>query len=307
MTDPEQIKEPGGNTMVEGGALREVSICLPAYNEARAISGVLEKLRENFPEAEIIVVDDGSADGTGEKARAVAGVRVLAHDRNSGYGASLKTAMRSATRKVIAWYDADGQHRPEDLAAVVTPVLKDEKDTVIGVRGADSHRQTARLPGKMLLKRVAELVARAPVPDLNSGLRAFRRDVILRYLHLLPDGFSASSTSTLLMMKRRYRIGYCPIKVRERIGQSTVKMLRDGGRTIKLLLRILMLFDAFLFFSLMSGVQLLAGAAYSAWAIHRSGIGLPVLGAVVLISGILTFFMGLLCDQVAALRLERLE
>jgi len=299
MTEPEQA--------AVRPSYSNVSICLPAYNEARAIAGVLEKLRNAFPEMEIIVVDDGSIDGTGEKARSINGVRVLSHERNSGYGAALKTAMRSATREVVAWYDADGQHCPEDLAAVIAPVLNDENDAVIGVRGSGSHRQISRMPGKLILKRVAELVAREPIPDLNSGLRAFRRDVILRYLHLLPNAFSASSTSTLLMMKRGYRIGYVPIQVRERIGQSTVKMLRDGGRTIHLMLRILMLFDAFLFFSLMAGGQFLVGLAYSAWAINRSGIGLPVLGAVVLISGILTFFMGLLCDQVAALRLERLE
>ena len=307
MTDP--AKAEMGKTAAAGdeSPYAGVSICVPAYNEAEAIAGVLEKLRAAFPGAEIIVVDDGSTDGTGEKARAAAGVRVLAHDRNSGYGASLKTAMRAATRTCVVWYDADGQHRPEDLAAVVAPVLADEKDAVIGVRGADSHRQTARLPGKMVLKWVAQMVARAPIPDLNSGLRAFRRDVILRYCHLLPDAFSASSTSTLLMMKRGYRIGYVPILVGERIGKSTVKMLRDGGRTIHLMLRILMLFDAFAFFCAMAGVQLLTGVVYSAWIIGIAGRGLPVLGAVMLISGILTFFMGLLCDQVSALRLERLE
>jgi len=284
-----------------------LTICIPAYEEEEAIADTLIGLRELFPEAEIIVVDDGSTDKTAAAARAVEGVIVLSHGRNVGYGGALKTAMRSSTRPVIAWCDSDGQHQPEDLVKVVQPVLAGEKDAVIGVRSSGSDVRRDRLVGKGILKMVATMVARDRIPDLNSGLRCFRGDVIFRYLHLLPEGFSASSTTTLLLMKRGYRLGYEEITTQQRTGTSSVRMLRDGWRTIHLLVRILILFDAFAFFAFLSAVQIIAALIYGGFTAFTVGLGFPVLAAVVLISGILTFFMGLICDQITAMRLERLE
>lgn len=131
--------------------------------------------------------------------------------------------------------------------------------------------------------------------------------MILRYLHLLPDGFSASSTSTLLLMKRGYRIGYEPITTRRRRGVSSVRIFRDGWRTMHLLMRILVLFDAFAFFSLLAGLQIALALGYGFLVALVRGQGFPVLAGAVLICGLLTFFMGLLCDQIVALRIERLE
>ena len=284
-----------------------LTICIPAFNEAQAMSRTLCALRMILPDAEIIVVDDGSSDGTSERAREVPGVIVIVHERNRGYGAAIKTAIRHSTRPVVAWYDADGQHRPEDLLGVVEPVLSGKADAVIGVRGRGSHVRRDRLPGKALLTIVAEAVVHAYVPDLNSGLRCFRREVIMRYLHLLPDGFSASSTSTVIMMKRGYRLGHVGITTAARTGVSSVRMLRDGFRTIHLLLRLLVLFDAFKFFSMLGGLQVATGLIYGLTVAWMMGLGFPVLGAVVILSGIMTFLMGLLCDQIVALRLERME
>lgn len=284
-----------------------LTICVPAYNEEEAISATLVGLRESFPEAEIIVVDDGSTDKTALVAQEIKSIMALSHGRNIGYGAALKTAMRNSSRPVIAWCDSDGQHQPEDLLKVIQPVLTGEKDAVIGVRGSGSAVRRDRLIGKGILKIVATLVARNPIPDLNSGLRCFRREVIFRYLHLLPDGFSASSTTTLILMKRGYRIGYEEITTRPRAGTSSVKMLRDGWRTIHLLLRMLILFDAFAFFAFLSAIQITGALIYGVTLALTLGLGFPVLAAAVLLSGILTFFMGLICDQITAMRLERLE
>ena len=258
-------------------------------------------------ESEIIVVDDGSVDKTRKVAASVSGVTVLFHERNMGYVAALKTAMRNASRKMVLWYDADGQHRVEDVKRIVQPVLSGEKDVVIGVRKYNLLENPDRVPGKLILKIVAELIAREKVPDLNSGFRCFRSDVIKKYLHLLPDGFSASTTSTLLMMKRGYRVGYEEIVTRKRIGKSTVKIFSDGIKTLHLMLRILILFEAFGFFTFLSSLQVIPGIIYGfyiAFTVHQ---GFPTFASMVIISGIFTFFMGILCDQITELRKEKFE
>jgi glycosyltransferase involved in cell wall biosynthesis len=285
----------------------DLTICIPAYNESSTIGKTLEALWKTFPRAEIIVVDDGSEDQTGEIAQKVPGTQVLFHKRNIGYGAALKTAMREASRGVIAWLDCDDQHSPEDLARVVRPVLAGEKDAVIGVRGTDSDICRGHAPGKWVLNSLAEIVTRESIPDLNSGMRCFRRELIQRYQHLLPDGFSASATSTLLMMKRGYRLGYEKISTKKRVGTSKVKILRDGWRTIHLLIRILILFDAFSFFSIFAALQTSIGFIYGVVKTYMHKQGFPVFASVVVISGILTFFMGLICDQIVAMRIERFE
>lgn len=284
-----------------------LTICIPAYNEESGIVEMLEQLRHDIPDAEIIVVDDGSTDSTAERAQTVEGVKVISHERNLGYGAALKTAMRYATKPVIAWYDSDGQHNPEDLKRVVAPVLAGEMDAVIGDRCSESDIRPERIPGKWILHKLAEFIARRRIPDVNSGMRCFRSDVVLRYLHLLPDGFSASTTTTMILIKRLYRLGYVSITTEPRIGVSTVSMLRDGLRTIHFLIRILILFEAFKFFALLAAFQLVVGFSYGFIMAILLGLGFPVLAAVICLSGIITFLMGLLCDQIVAMRLERLE
>jgi len=285
----------------------DLSICVPAYNEEEGVVKTLKRLKRNFPQSEIVFVDDGSTDNTLAEARMVDGVKILSHDRNTGYGAAIKTAMRNSTRNVIAWYDADGQHRAQDLQKVVQPVIDGDQDAVIGARTRTSAITRNRLPGKWILRFIAELIARHNIPDLNSGLRCFRREVIMRYLHLLPDGFSASTTSTILMMKRGYRITYEDIIAVARKGSSSVRIVRDGLKAIQLMLRLLILFEAFGFFTLLSMLQIIPGLIYGIVVAVRQRQGFPVLAATVIIAGVLTFFMGLLCDQVVALRKERFE
>lgn len=286
---------------------KRLSICVPAFNEEEGIGESLTTLTRVFPDAEIIVVDDGSIDETGRIAAEVAGVTVIRHERNRGYGSSLKTAMRHSRRDVVAWFDADGQHAPDDLRRVVERVLNGEKDVVIGVRLKHSRDAFPHRLGKRMLKAVAELIVRERVPDLNSGLRCFQRDVIRRYIHLLPDGFSASSTSTLLMMKRGYRLGYEPIDSSPRVGQSTVRPIRDGWRTLHVLVRMLVLFEVFGFFTVLSLVQIVPATVYGVWIALRNREGFPILASTVIISGLLTFFMGLLGDQITELRKEKFE
>lgn len=285
----------------------KLAVVIPAYNEEQGIRATLEALRAALPAAQIIVVNDGSSDCTGERARQVAGVIVVSHARNQGYGAALKTGIRHTRREFIAWYDADGQHRPEDLARVAAPVLAGEQDVVIGARGHDSAVQRERVAGKAILRFVAQAISRERIQDLNSGLRCFRRGALLPYLHLLPDGFSASSTSTLLVLKRGFRVGYERIVARERVGHSTVKIVRDGLRTLHLIVRIIVLFEAFRVFAALGLMLLVPGLVYGVAIAFSRGDGFPTLAGTAVISGMLTLFMGILADQIVEMRKERWE
>lgn len=287
--------------------MKQLSICIPAYNEEKAIGNTLRELVNSFPEAEIIVVDDCSNDKTGEIVKSFHGIKVLSHKSNKGYGASLKTAMRNSTGEVVAWYDADGQHRTGDLKKVVQPVLDGENEVVIGIRDKDSDKQMDRIPGKLILKWISEIIVREKVPDLNSGLRCFKREIIKKYLHLLPDGFSASSTSTILMMKRGYNLGYQKIVAGNREGNSTVKIIKDGWSTIKLLINMLILFEAFGCFTILSFLQIIPGIIYGFYTAFLYKKGFPTLASTVIISGVFTFFMGIITDQITSLRKEKFE
>ena len=285
----------------------KLTICVPVYNEAKAITGVLQDVRARFSEAQIIVVDDGSTDGTQELLKSVAGIRVIQHERNRGYGAAIKSALRQASGDYFAWFDGDGQHRVEDLEKVITTLVENDFDACIGMRGGDSDFVWNRIAGKWLLRFAAEWIAGQSIPDLNSGLRCFRSSVLKRYVHLLPDGFSASTTSTMLMIKRQYRLKWVPITTRKRTGQSSVRIIRDGFQGLALLIRIFVLFESFRFFFVLSAIQIIPAGIYGTWRAITYRLGFPTFAAMVMISGILTFFIGIVCDQITALRKERFE
>lgn len=284
-----------------------ISVIIPAYNEEEGIGETVRRLKAAYPEVEILVVDDGSSDATVARAMETPGVQIVSHPRNRGYGAALKTGIRRCKGTYVAWYDADGQHRPEDLRRVVLPVLEGRHDLVIGVRGRDSASQADRVVGKLILKWVAEGLSGERIPDLNSGLRCFRREMLIRYLHLLPDGFSASTTSTLLAIKRGYRVGHEPIRTLDRVGDSTVKVLNDGLSTLRLILRLIVLFEAFKVFGILGISLIVPGFVYGLAVALLYGRGVPTLAGTAVLAGLLTLFIGIVADQVAELRKERFE
>jgi len=162
---------------------KHVSIIIPAFNEEEAIGSVVEGLVAAFPQSEIIVVNDCSTDRTGEIAEN-AGARVIHQPRNSGYGASLRRGTEAAEREYVLFCDADGQHTMEDVGRIIESI--GDEDMVVGTRGQDSHVQMSRRPGKFVLRRFANYLAGEEIPDLNSGLRAIRRELLLKYMHLMP-------------------------------------------------------------------------------------------------------------------------
>ncbi|HVZ32379.1 MAG TPA: glycosyltransferase family 2 protein [Polyangiaceae bacterium] len=284
-----------------------ISIVIPAHNEEGAIGNVLLALCEHTPAGvdEIIVVDDGSTDRTGEIAEA-AGVRVIRQPSNRGYGAALNAGIRAASGEYILTLDADGQHRIEDVLKLCAAVCGDQPaDCVIGHRTKLVHSPLWRMPGKWFLTRLARLLTRKEILDLNSGLRAMRRDVIVRYMHLCPSGFSFSTTSTFALASRGYRIEFVPIQVERRIGKSSVSVA-TGFQTILLILRLASLFNPLRVFLPLSFFFIVGG---SLWTIPYllDGQGITVAAMLAVLTGVTLFGLGLICDQVAQLRLERFE
>lgn len=284
-----------------------LSVIVPVYNEKTAIRSTIEELKSACPEVEIVLIDDGSDDGTADEISTIDDITIVTHDRNRGYGAALKSGMRRATRKYIAWYDGDGQHRPEDLIAVATPVIAGSHDTIIGARTGGSAQKLDRVVGKTVLTRVAEFLTGQRIPDLNSGLRCFPFDLIRRYVHLLPDGFSASTTSTLCLIERGHRVGFQPITTRVRTGTSKIRIVADGLATARLIFRLVVLFNALKVFAMLGAGLIIPGLIYGTSIAIQRGEGFPTLAGIAIIAGLLTMFIGVVADQVTELRKERFE
>jgi glycosyltransferase involved in cell wall biosynthesis len=282
-----------------------LTIIIPAYNEASALAGVLQSLQSagalDDGHAKIIVVDDGSSDETAAVADQH-GATVVRHARNLGYGAALKTGIKRAETPFVATMDADGQHTVEALASLWA--RRDDADMVVGARSG-LHAPLWRMPGKWCLGAMARYLSRQSIPDLNSGLRVYRREVLNRYLHLCPSGFSLTTTITLALLSRGWRVVYVPITVRPRTGRSTVTIV-TGLETIILILRIVSLFNPLRVFvpaaALTAGVGILWGVP-----IALAGRGISVGSMLAIVTAVILFALGLICDQISQLRMERFE
>jgi glycosyltransferase involved in cell wall biosynthesis len=281
-----------------------LTVIIPALNEGGHLGGVLDELNHECADflTMIVVIDDGSRDDTARVARD-RGAEVIRHPANLGYGASLKSGLRYAQTGFVATFDADGQHRAADLRRLWD--ARADAAMIIGARQKLIHSPLWRMPGKWLLGAVASYLVRRRIPDLNSGLRLLTRDVALRYAHLCPRGFSMSTTLTMAVMSRGWPVHFVPIEVRPRQGHSTVTV-STGLETLVLLLRIICLFNPLRLFVPASAVVAVAGVAWGIpYAIDGRGISVGAMLAIV--TATLLFSLGLICDQVSQLRLERHE
>ncbi|MCJ7691883.1 MAG: glycosyltransferase family 2 protein [Sedimentisphaerales bacterium] len=287
--------------MIEG---RKISVIMPAYNEAAVIGDVLDKL---LPMAqsngwEVLVVDDGSEDGTG-KIATEHGAKVLTHPYNRGYGASLKTGLHSCCGEIVVIMDSDGQHDENDIPRLLGEI--EDYDMVVGERTKGSHNDWLRKPGKWVLGKTANMLSGLKIPDLNSGLRAYKKDLLLKLIHLMPDGFSFSTTSTVAYSSMNFRIKYIPIKVKARVGTSTVRQFRHGFETILLMLRLIVLFNPLKVFLPMSVAMLLMGVIYQFYIIYKEGLHIRGGTIVALTAGVQCFLFGLMIDQISSIRREK--
>jgi len=281
----------------------DLSVVIPAFNEAQGIIVTLAALKAAFPTAEIIVVDDGSTDATAANAKYSEGVIVLSHRFNRGYGAALKTGMRHASRPLVAWFDADNEHSVEDLLTMRKLLCAEKMAAVVGER--DYSAPTVRRVGKAVIRIVARILGTRLGRDINCGLRIFRREVILPYIGLLPNSYSASLTSTMIMIERGYPFVFCPITPRSRIGESKVRLLH-GFQSLYLLVRIIMLFGPLRIFFPLGSLLFVMGLAYGTTMGIYYQMGLPVLSSVTILLGAMIALLGLIADQVSQLRLAQL-
>lgn len=228
---------------------RGVTFVVPAYDEERGIAGVVERLaglRLGIP-VEILVVDDGSKDGTArvlaELVTRFPALTVVRHVRNKGYGAALKTGFVRATHDVVVITDGDGTY-PEAKIADLLARIDDGADMVVGSRtGADVHIPLVRRPAKAFLRWLASYLAGTKIPDLNSGLRAIRRELVVRYRPILPDGFSFTTTITLASLTNDHRVDYVPIDYAKRSGRSKIRPIRDTLGFTQLIVRTVLYFN----------------------------------------------------------------
>jgi glycosyltransferase involved in cell wall biosynthesis len=277
------------------------SIIVPALDEADAIGDLVRALRASAPWHEVIVVDDGSTDGTGDRARE-AGAIVVRHPYNKGNGAAVKSGIRRATGDAILIVDGDGQHRAADAVRLVSHL--DDYDLVVGARSATTQATTGRRLGNAVLNHLATYLTDRDIPDLTSGFRAARRECMLEFLHLLPNGFSTPTTTTLAFIKAGYSVKFEPIDAEQRVGKSKIKLARDGAKFFLILLKIITIFSPLKIFVPISVVTFLLGFGYAIWtAVRQSHVTNS--SVLLILLAVVIFLVGLVSEQISALRFER--
>jgi glycosyltransferase involved in cell wall biosynthesis len=278
-----------------------VSIVIPAMNEAASVAEVVARLRGVAAWREIIVVDDGSDDATGERARE-GGARVIRHPYNKGNGAAVKTGIRNANGEFVLILDGDGQHPPEDALRLASRL--GQYDLVVGARSASTQASLMRRGGNEALNKLAGFLTGRPIPDLTSGFRGARRECLLEFIHLLPNGFSTPTTTTLAFIKAGYNITFEPVDANSRIGRSKIRVARDGARFFLILLKLITLFSPLRIFVPVSGAAFVLGLLYGVWTVLTRG-RIPNGAVLLILFAVIVFLVGLVSEQIASLRFER--
>jgi glycosyltransferase involved in cell wall biosynthesis len=279
-----------------------VSIVIPAYQEAENIGLVVRQVKtacESLAcESHVIVVSDGSTDRTAEIAHE-AGAIVVRHAYNKGYGAALKSGTKAATGRTVIYIDADGQHDPHDILQLMAE--RQTYDMVVGARKGTAGSPLWRKPGKLFLGSLANRLVGRKIPDLNSGYRALDREMALRFLPLMPDGFSFSTTSTIAAFKGGFTVKYVPIEVAKRSGNKSMVSMADGFNTIMLIIRIVTLFSPLRIFLPVSFVTFMIGLVFTVHSYITLGES-SIRGLIALLASVQFFLFGILVDQLVAVR-----
>jgi glycosyltransferase involved in cell wall biosynthesis len=278
----------------------QVSIVIPAFNEGGVIAQVVQAFSIAAPWHEIIVVDDGSSDDTGAQA-AAEGARVVRHPYNKGNGAAVKTGIRSATGEFMMIVDGDGQHQAADALRLAARL--GEYDLVIGARSAATQATTARRFGNGALNSLAGYLTGREIPDLTSGFRAARLACLREFIHLLPNGFSTPTTTTLAFIKAGYNVAFEPAEARPRVGASKIRLARDGVRFLLIILRIVTLFSPLRVFFPISVAAFALGAGYAVWTIATQS-HVTNSSVLLIMFAVIVFLVGLVSEQISALRFE---
>lgn len=279
-----------------------LSIVIPAKNEAEAIGKVVGLARERYPDAEIIVVDDGSTDETAAIAR-TAGAQVIRHPESLGNGAAVKAGARAATGDIIAFMDGDGQHDPRMLEPLLQQI-DDGYDMAVGARDSGSHANIGRLFANGLYNAIASMMSGRPILDLTSGFRVARAQPFKQFLYLLPNGFSYPTTITMAFLRSGYPVTFVPIIAAQRIGKSHIRPFRDGIRFLVIIFKVTTLYAPLKVFLPVSGLFFATGVGYYIYTYITMG-RFTNMSLLVLSGAVIIFLIGLLSEQITALTFSK--
>ncbi|OZB35822.1 MAG: glycosyl transferase [Halothiobacillus sp. 14-56-357] len=275
-----------------------LSIILPAKNEVGAVEDTVRRIRRAFPDAEVLVVNDGSTDDTAQVAEA-AGARVITHPYSMGNGAAIKTGARHATGEVLVFMDADGQHDPADIPRLLAR-LDDGLDMVVGARQSGSQASVGRGLANRFYNALASWMTGQKIEDLTSGFRAVRANKFREFLYLLPNGFSYPTTCTMAFFRAGYGVAYVPIMAAQRIGKSHIRLVKDGIRFLLIIFKIGTLYSPLKLFLPVSLLHFIVGLGYYLYT--YSEFNRLSLASVFLWSAAVTIFLiGLVSEQITQL------
>ncbi|MFH1982575.1 MAG: glycosyltransferase family 2 protein [Pseudomonadota bacterium] len=279
-----------------------VSVIIPTFNEAHTIGGLVTAVRSQYPEAEIIVVDDGSTDQTAANAQN-SGARVYSHPYNIGNGAAIKSGIRMASGEVLVFMDGDGQHDPKDISRMLA--LLPEYDLVVGARAFQDQASLGRALGNAVYNRFASYVAKFPIKDLTSGFRAIKAPVARSMIYLLPNTYSYPTTMTLAVLRTGLSLKYVPIRTERRTsGKSQISLIKDGVRFFMIITRICTLFSPMRVFLPISVSMFFLGAVWYLYTFTLEG-RFTNMSALLFNSSIIVFLMGMISEQISQMRFER--
>jgi glycosyltransferase involved in cell wall biosynthesis len=280
----------------------KISIILPCLNEAQSLQQLIPKLRQRYPEVEIIVVNDGSHDDSAIIAQQ-SGAKVISHPYPMGNGAAIKTGARNATGNILVFMDADGQHHPEDIEQLLA-TLERGYTMVVGARDATSQASFGRWCANRFYNWLASWVVGHPIADLTSGFRAVKAEPFKQFLYLLPNTFSYPTTITMAFFRAGYSVSYIPIIAHKRVGKSHIKPLRDGLRFLLIIFKIGTLYAPLKLFGPLSIGFFLLGSSYYAYTFFTVG-RFTNMTALLFITSILIFLIGLVSEQITQLLYSR--
>lgn len=281
-----------------------ISIVIPAKNEAKALVAFLPALKKQRPDDEIILVNDGSTDETSEIC-ARNDVKEVKHPYSKGNGAAIKAGARAATGDVIVFMDGDGQHQPEDISALLDRLFQGF-DLVVGARSSDSQASMGRWAANTFYNRFSSWMVGHKIQDLTSGFRAVRRKKFMQFLYLLPNGFSYPTTSTMAFFRAGYSVDYLPIKVKKRVGKSHIKLFKDGARFLLIIFKVGTLYSPLKLFTPVAALAFLMGLSHYGFTYFDSG-RFTNMSALLFISSLLFFSLGLISEQVSNLQYMKQE